>query len=301
MRRPITILATISSLLLAQQPAAVPTQGPATFATSSNLVVVNVTVKDKSGKLINGLKKEDFTILEDGKPQSITVFELEKLGTDLLPSLEPVKEFKKRDDKPSPAAAQVAKQPTRAEVRHQDKRLLAMFFDFSTMQPAEQIRAKDAATKFIQTQMTSSDMVAILTYTNRIKVIEEFTDDRERLLQTITKFRIGEGSENAEGVVNTDDADDSGGFTPDDTEFNIFNTDQKLSALESAAKRLAMYPEKKALVYFSSGVGTTGVDNQAQLNSTINAAVRANVAFFPIDARGLVASAPAGDASQASP
>ena len=55
--------------------------------------------------------------------------------------------------------------------------------------------------------------------------------------------------------------------------------------------------EKKALVYFASGLKLNGVDNQAQLRSTLNAAIRANVSFYPIDARGLVASAPLGDAT----
>src|SRR6187200_2046860 len=58
--------------------------------------------------------------------------------------------------------------------------------------------------------------------------------------------------------------------------------------------------ERKSLVYFASGLRLSGVDNQAQLRATINAAIRANVAFFPVDARGLVASAPMGDASRAS-
>ena len=53
-------------------------------------------------------------------------------------------------------------------------------------------------------------------------------------------------------------------FTADDTEFNIFNTDRKLAALEDAAKKLGRFPEKKALVYFSSGVPKTGVENQSQ-------------------------------------
>ena len=61
-------------------------------------------------------------------------------------------------------------------------------------------------------------------------------------------------------------------FVPDETEFNIFNTDMKLAALESAAKMLSNLPEKKALVYFSSGVSKTGVENQSQLRSTVNAA-----------------------------
>jgi hypothetical protein len=62
---------------------------------------------------------------------------------------------------------------------------------------------------------------------------------------------------------------------------------------------LAAFPEKKALLYFSSGITQSGFDNQAQLEASINAAKRSNVAFYPIDARGLVATAPAGDASSA--
>jgi VWFA-related protein len=311
MKRLITFTLSLS-LLHAQQPVpqqtpppAAQDEAPPTFKSTSNLVIVNVSVKNKDGKLNESLKKEDFILLEDGKPQTIAVFDLEKLGTEALPTIEPEPKVLKTRDKTTAVAKTetpaVKKDPTPAAVRHQDKRLLAMFFDFSTMQPPEQIRAKDAALKFIKTQMTASDLVSIMTYSNRIRVLEEFTDDRQRLIDTINSFRIGESSELAEATVNTDDADDNGGFTADDSEFNIFNTDRKLSALESAAKRLAMYPEKKALIYFSSGVTKNGNDNQSQLNATINAAVRSNVSFWPIDARGLVASAPAGDASTASP
>ena len=60
---------------------------------------------------------------------------------------------------------------------------------------------------------------------------------------------------------------------------------------------LGQLNEKKALIYFASGLRLNGVDNQAQLQATINAAIRANVSFYPIDARGLVAQAPLGDAT----
>src|SRR4029434_8759747 len=60
-------------------------------------------------------------------------------------------------------------------------------------------------------------------------------------------------------------------------------------------------PDQKSLVYFASGLRLNGVDNQAQLRATTNAAIRANVAIFPVDARGLVAEAPLGDATRASP
>ena len=80
------------------------------------------------------------------------------------------------------------------------------------------------------------------------------------------------------------------------TEFNIFNTDRKLGALEDRASN-AHFPEKKALIFFSSGVSRTGMENESQLHATINAAVRANVSFYPVDVRGLQSAPPGGDAS----
>ena len=61
---------------------------------------------------------------------------------------------------------------------------------------------------------------------------------------------------------------------------------------------LGQLNEKKSLIYFASGLRLNGIDNQAQLQATVNAAIRANVSFWPIDARGLVAQAPLGDATQ---
>lgn len=273
-------------------------QEPATFKASSNLVVVNVTVRDKSGKLIENLKKEDFTLYEDDKAQSLTVFEVEKLSSEPLPA--PVQQLKTRDGSAAPAPAPAEKPDTRPSFK--DRRLLAFFFDMSSMQPAEQIRAKDAALSFLDKNMTAADLVTILSYSNKLNVVEEFTDDRERLRLAIQKFRIGESSELAvDGATGAEEGDDSGSFVADETEFNVFNTDRKLTALETAAKQLGVFSEKKALVYFSSGVGRTGTENDSQLRSTVNAAIKANVAFYPIDARGLIATPLGGDASTASP
>jgi len=74
-----------------------------------------------------------------------------------------------------------------------------------------------------------------------------------------------------------------------------------LTALETAVKMLGSLNEKKALVYFASGMTKNGFDNDAQLRATVNAAIRANVAFYTVDARGLVASAPLGDATKSAP
>src|SRR5207253_1634574 len=83
------------------------------------------------------------------------------------------------------------------------------------------------------------------------------------------------------------------------TEFNIFNTDGKLKTLEKATRDLGKLQGKKALIYFSSGIERTGVENFSQLKTTVNAAVRSGVSFYTIDARGLVAMPPGGDASTA--
>ena len=112
---------------------------------------------------------------------------------------------------------------------------------------------------------------------------------------------MGEGQGFDETASDDSTADTGAAFGQDDSEFNIFNTDRQLAALQTAAKMLGQLNEKKSLIYFASGLRLNGVDNQAQLHATINAAIRASVSFWPIDARGLVAEAPLGDATQGSP
>ena len=137
-----------------------------------------------------------------------------------------------------------------------------------------------------------------MVFGSELKTVLDFSADRDLIINTIDKFRIGDSSENASmGDEGADSQDASGSFVADETEFNIFNSDLKLAALEDAARRLSQYPEKKALVYFSSGIQKNGVDNQSQLLATVNTAVRSNVAFYPVDARGLTAQVPSGDAT----
>ncbi|MGH9583238.1 MAG: VWA domain-containing protein, partial [Bryobacteraceae bacterium] len=143
------------------------------------------------------------------------------------------------------------------------------------------------------------DSVSIMTFGTELKTVLGFTSDRDLLIQAIRRFHMGESSENASVAdEGADSEDQSGQFVADETEFNIFNADMKLAALEDAARKLGQYPEKKARVYISSGIQKNGVDNQSQLEATVNMAVRANVAFYPIDARGLAALVPGGDATQ---
>src|SRR5580692_5599446 len=228
----------------------------AQFTAETRLVIVNLSAKDKSGKPIMTLKKEDVEVFEDNVKQDIKVFELQKLDGESLPAIAdtPAKSQTIEEQvKVSPAKAYV--EPAKNSViKYQDRRLLCLLFDMTSMQPPEQLRAQEAAIKFPETQMTSSDLVEIMTFNSNIKIIEEFTADRERLITTLKKLTVGQGSDFADlATTSADEGDDSGSFAADDTEFNIFNTDRKLSAIEDASKKLGAFPEKKALIYFSSG------------------------------------------------
>jgi VWFA-related protein len=136
-----------------------------TFTSDVHLVVVDISVKDKSGKVIPDLKKTDFTVVEDGKPQAISVFEFQKLDSDEpLPAVPAAKEAKPPETKSAATAAPAAAQPKTTSssllastpkpiIRFQDRRLVAMLFDFSTMPVADQARAQKAAIDFLQHQM----------------------------------------------------------------------------------------------------------------------------------------------------
>ncbi len=282
-------------------------RGTVTFSTTRQLVVEDVIVKSQNGSPVDNLKASDFLVTEDGKPQKISVFEFQKLSNESLPAARPALQQRTQVAAAPPAPAvkpltaiEIAPEKP-GDLRYRDKRLMVMFFDMTSMPIQDQMRAQAAALKFLNTQMTASDLMAIMTFASDIKVVEDFTGDRDLLAEDIKKLVIGEGL-GLDETVSDDSASDTGAaFQQDDTEFNIFNTDRQLAALESAVKMLGSLNEKKALVYFASGMTRNGLDNQAQLQATINAAIRSNVSFYPIDARGLMASAPLGDATKGSP
>jgi VWFA-related protein len=299
-----SVTATFLSLALsanAQQVGqnAPPSSAAPTFQTSSQLVVETVSVKDKNGNPVQNLAAKDFTVTEDGVEQTIKFFEFQKLADDSsTPSAAPA-------NRPVPfpklPKTQIAPEAP-GNTKYRDHRLLALYFDMSAMPETDQLRAFAAAMKFIQTQMTASDLMALMVYEEgSVKILQDFTADRDRLESIVETLIVGEDQNTADTANDASSADTGAAFGQDDSEFNIFNTDRQLSALQTAARMLGSLNEKKALIYFASGLRLNGVDNQAQLHATINAAIRAGVSFWPIDARGLVAQAPLGDATHGSP
>jgi VWFA-related protein len=294
-----------ASVGLAQQQPPLTQTPQATFRATQRLIVQSVFVKDKDGKPIEGLTAKDFIITEDGQPQDIAFVEYQRLATEI-----PAAPADPQAPVPltaTPATTATAPAPTvqtqissppSGDIRYQDKRLLVLYFDGSSMGPADQIRAYSNALKFINTQMTKSDLVAIMAFQNgAVSVKNDFTEDKEKLREVIGILIYGD-DQNNDGIP---DHPEGSAFGQNDAEFNIFNTDRQLAALQTAVNMLKGLPEQKTLLYFASGLRLNGADNQAQLRATVNAAIRANVTLNPIDARGLVALPPLGDATQKSP
>jgi VWFA-related protein len=281
-------------------PTAQGTQAQQPIRVTTKLIVEEVEVKDKSGKPVEGLTANDFILTEDGVPQTISFAEFQRLQAAAASA------------EPTPAAGPVvptAPRATQAQIapevpgdtRYRDHRLLALYFDMSTMQPADQLRAFEAALKFIDTQMDPSDLMAVMTFEGgAVKVRQDFTGDRAQIRAAMDKLIVGLSQGFDETTTDDSAADTGAAFGQDDAEFNIFNTDRQLAALQTAVQMLGMLNEQKALIYFASGLRLNGTDNQAQLVATTNAALRANVLLDPIDARGLVANAPLGDAQTGS-
>src|SRR5688572_24250604 len=289
-----SVVAGITPTLLAQQPV---------FRTETRLIVETVTVKDKEGRAIEGLTVKDFAITEDGEPQQIAFVEFQRLASTSEPASQPASV----DQPNAPAAPTAPIAPTQTQIsaaapgdiRYRDRRLIVLYFDMTAMGGSESMRAFSAAQKFIETQMDSSVLMAVMAFQGgAVRVKTDFTDDRARLDEVLLRLIYGD---DLDGDGFPDNPETGTAFGQDDAEFNIFNTDRQLSALQTAMSMLRPLPERKTLVYFSSGLRLNGTDNHAQLRATTNAALRANVSIHAIDARGLVAQPPLGDASRPSP
>jgi VWFA-related protein len=269
-----------------------------TFHAKTEVVLVNVTVRDRTGNLVRDLKREDFTVLEDNKPQQVISFDLE--NTDAVLSTAATEAPLLGKVQPQSKSAEPAQAVPARPLK--DRRLIILFFDLSSMQPDEIDRATTAAQNYVDKQMVPADLVSVVSLGSTLSVNQDFTSDRALLKKALQDFNLGEGGGFEEGSVGTTEgtAETGGAFTVDDTEYNIFNTDRRLQALRSIADKLTHIEEKKSLIYFSSGMDRTGIENQSQLRSATNAAVKANMAIYTMDIRGLQALVPGGEAQNAS-
>jgi VWFA-related protein len=272
-------------------------ESQARIRVTTELVLVNVVARDKKGNLVRDLKREDFTLYEDGKKQEISSFDFESV-----------------DQAPPGLTATVSgaaeaggtllhsskRNPPTLDAR--DRRLILLFFDFSAMEPEQIERSVDAARKFVRERMQPADLLALVSLATNMHVDLDFTDDRDRILAALSAYNSGAGQGFDMGATGSAEgqAETGGSFTEDDTDLNTFTADRKLLALQSLMNALGKLPQKKSVIYFSNGIQQTGLDNLSALRAATAAAVKANASIYSLDVRGLEALPGGGEAQNAS-
>ena len=158
----------------------------------------------------------------------------------------------------TPAQAQEPSKPA-AETRYAGHRLVVLYFDVQGLSPEDVAHVRNSAQTIVGSRIADGDLTAIMANVGGVKVLLDFTDNQSLLIQGIESLQ-GSGVE---------------------------NPGSRLASLEAAVQLLKGLTQEKALVYFGAGVAGNWPADDAQLRAAINAAVGANVAFFPVDIGGL--------------
>ncbi len=223
------------------------------FKAETRLVLVDTIVTDKQGKYLTDLTAKDFKVWEDNKEQ-------------------PIKSFSFESGSASPSE----------DHRH----YLVLLFDNSTISTTDQVRARDAAAKFIEANAGPDRYMAIINFGGTVSVAQNFTADAERLKQVVRNVKFSSVSPNQPVEVASLGMPQFG-----NAEAN-FGARTLLLALRSVAKNLASVPGRKSLVLLTAGFSIDphdpdSLERQSELLAVISACNRANVAIYPIDVRGL--------------
>jgi VWFA-related protein len=260
---------------------------------------------------VRGLTQADFELREDGQPQQLETFTFQEISerpaavaagaTELLGGVEAKMAAAARGPRPADGGSPV---PMTSEALA-GRRLIVLLFDVSSMQPDDVQRAVDSARKYVSEQMNAADLVAVATVASSLDVLTDFSGERERVDAALGRLAYTEGTATTAAAASTTATDEAAAAAEEATEaevsdLDMFNNDVRLRALRTLAETLAPIEQKKAIVYFSAGMQRIGQDNLVELRAAVNASVRAHVAIYPIDVRGLQAVVPGGDARQAS-
>jgi VWFA-related protein len=262
-----------------------------------SLVEIDVQVTDRDGKPVKGLPQNQFSVTEDGKPQKISTFEYN--------DIEQIETAGNANEAPVSVPLGAVSSPEQVKAIVRDHRMIVLFFDLTSLDPPDLLRSTRAAEKYLEEQMTPADLVGVVAFGNTLKVVANFTNDKDLLRRSVEALVPGHEAAlaalaDAATAANGETAvteDTGAAFTADDTEFNVFNTDRKLAAVESICEILEGIPGKKSLIQFTSGITQTGEENRSELIAATNSANGSNVSIYTVDARGLLTATPGGDAS----
>ncbi len=251
-----TSAASASGQSVPPPPAQTTSNAPALKVTS-RVVQVNVIVQDKNGHPVTGFTKSDFTILDQGQPQTLTSFseQTNKVTTTLV-SNPPSNAFSNRYQE------QFGTPPSVSVILIDSLNMLG-----NNSQPSRNNMnlARAQVAKFLK-QMQPRDRVALYFVSDRIYIVHDFTGDASELLRamdTIPHLQQDQrnatppmdfavGSSGAGGLI----GGDSGAVSVQiDAQFNAMNRiEQTLAMLEAIGKHLAVLPGRKNLLWISSWI-----------------------------------------------
>ncbi len=144
---------------------------PATFRVRVNLVLVRVVVRDSQGNVVPNLKKEDFQLLDNRKPQVISSFSVETPESHaVVPTVTPAGEAPPASEQPGAVPAALP------------QRFVGLVFDDIDMLMNDTVFVRNAATRLFGA-LAPSDRVGM--YTTSGQLTQEFTSDHEALKQAL--------------------------------------------------------------------------------------------------------------------
>ena len=132
------------------------------------VVNVDVVVTDRAGNPITGLTKDDFEILENGKPQKITnIYEIRPDNQNVVANIAGALEEKKDVAPPPPEEMRV--------------RRVALFVDNSSLQVFDRTKVVKSLEKFVEANLHANDELSLVTWNPGLKIVMPFTSDRAKL------------------------------------------------------------------------------------------------------------------------
>jgi VWFA-related protein len=168
-------------LLVASAPAQV--SPPPAYPTQASAITVDVVVLDGHGETLRGLAKEDFTVLEDGKPQTIVGFEARDIATATPAAAVP----------PEPAAGEGA---TNVGPGARPGRIFALLIDDLGISAPVASQLKPALEDWIRRRADPRDEVTLMTTSGALwwsDVVETGRDDLLTVLGRLQGKRLARG------------------------------------------------------------------------------------------------------------